>query len=142
MLQTRKFQEMERWLDRADPEGHLSKPDVADAVTEAIHHRIFTGVWRVIEYVIMPTHLHLLFEMESGSLKESLEGLKQRTGRAAARILGFRNRRFWQKEWFDHWVRSPEECEGIVDYIRQNPVKAGLVDDYQKWPYGSWRKDG
>jgi hypothetical protein len=44
---------------------------------------------------------------------------------------------FWQDEKFDHWLRSPAEDGQIIDYIRQNPAKAGLVNWFQEWPYAS-----
>ena len=87
----------------------------------------------------MPNHIHLLIEILSGGLKTNLESFKGWTGRSAGRILQLEKHRFWQREWFDHWVRSPEEAAGIVDYIRNNPVKAGLVARFEEWPYGSWR---
>jgi len=42
---------------------------------------------------------------------------------------------FWQAEWFDHWVRDDPEQSRIVDYIRQNPVKAGLVSSWEHYPW-------
>ena len=88
-------------------------------------------------YVVMPSHIHLFFEINSElSLKGELEKLKRWTGRRAAEIdKQFQGRRFWQTEWFDHWSRSDEEDEQIARYIRQNPVKAGLVDHLEQWPY-------
>ncbi|MBL7086050.1 MAG: hypothetical protein ISS28_02955, partial [Candidatus Cloacimonetes bacterium] len=40
-------------------------------------------------------------------------------------------------ENYDHYVRNREELNRIIGYILNNPVKAGLVDDYQEWKY-SW----
>jgi len=54
--------------------------------------------------------------------------------RKANRILK-RKGQFWQREWFDHCSRSPEHDDGIVKYIRQNPVKAGLASSPHEWPY-------
>jgi REP element-mobilizing transposase RayT len=138
-LQKKVFGEMERWLDRSGDTQYLANPEVATAVTEAIHYRIKQGIWTVFEHVILPTHLHLLLEFGPLGMWRSLTGFKRRTGYLAARILRLEKRSFWQKEWFDHWVRTPEEAAAIAEYIRQNPVKAGLVSDYHDWPYGSWR---
>ena len=42
---------------------------------------------------------------------------------------------FWQHESYDHVVRNEKEFERILAYIVNNPVKAGLVADWQDWPY-------
>jgi len=126
-------------------------------VADAIEHRRQRGDWLVHEYVIMPTHVHLFCEIGSRGMKAVMEDFKRWTGHRAAELLqvgparqagpdfDIRSRpaggtyRFWQREWFDHWSRSDEEDERIMLYIRNNPVKAGLVRDYHDWPYGSWR---
>jgi REP element-mobilizing transposase RayT len=134
------FREMETWLDRAEWVTHLLRPEVASMVVEAIEHRARRGDWRVFEYVIMPTHLHIFCEFGSKSLKVCLEDFKRWTGHCAAKILGISGARFWQREWFDHWSRSDEQDDRIARYVRENPVKAGLVRDYLEWRYGSWSR--
>ena len=44
----------------------------------------------------------------------------------------------WQREWFDHWSRAAMQDETLVEYIRQSPVKAGLVKDWRDWPHRGW----
>jgi putative transposase len=137
-LQRRIFAEMEHWLDRCTWNPRLGQTPLAEMVTNAIRHRHERGDWQVWQYVVMPTHLHLFCEAGGRGLKYALEDFKRWTGHEAARILNAKGERFWQDEWFDHWSRSDEEDERIVSYIRNNPVKAGLVEDYKKWPHGSW----
>jgi REP element-mobilizing transposase RayT len=129
---------MERVLDRCEGRADLTRPDVADMVIEAISFRERTGKWSMLAYVLMPNHLHLFFRLVDGRLTKTMIGFKRWTGREAADLLDRSGERFWQREWFDHWSRSALQDERIVEYIRQNPVKAGLVDDYRNWPYGSW----
>jgi putative transposase len=160
------FREMETWLDRAAPVEHLRQPQVAEMLTEAILHRERTGVWTVLSYVIMPSHVHLFLSLgtslapdggtgitrpgppmapRSGdlladarcrvSLECAMRPFKRRTAHAAKQILGLGRCRFWQREWFDHWSRSPDEDSRIEEYIRRNPVKAGLVSSPADWPY-------
>lgn len=137
-IQRHIFQEMEVWLDGATRSTELAIPSIANMVIEAIDHRSRQGDWNVFEYVIMPTHVHLFFELHGGRLKPALEGFKDWTGHRASKLIEFGRERFWQREWFDHWSRSDEEDERISAYIRRNPVKARLVADYSHWPYGSW----
>jgi REP element-mobilizing transposase RayT len=69
------------------------------------------------------------------SLERALLPFKRRTAQAAKQILGLGRCRFWQREWFDHWSRSRDEDSRIEEYIRRNPVKAGLVSSPADWPY-------
>jgi REP element-mobilizing transposase RayT len=97
------------------------------------------GDWHVHEYVVMPTHLHLFCEFGAGGVKSTLEDFKRFTGHRASKLLGQNDKRFWQREWFDHWSRSDEEDDRIIAYIRNNPVKAGLVETPEEWPYSRSR---
>ena len=135
----RVFSEMERWLDRATQNTLLGRPDVAEMVMEAIEHRSKSNTWEMHEFVIMPTHLHLFVSVRDGTLKPALEDFKRWTGHQAAKLVDLPGGRFWQDEWFDHWSRSDEQDENIVWYIRRNPEKAGLVTEFNDWPYGGWR---
>ncbi len=128
----------EMWLDRTDAANVLATPPVAQMIQEAIAHRAAREVWRVYAYVIMPSHLHLLVEPLAGELPDVLKDFKRWTGHQGIRLTLAPDKRFWADEWFDHWSRSPEYGEKIVEYIQQNPVKAGLVKDYTEWPYGGW----
>ncbi len=68
-------------------------------------------------------------------LSDVLTPFKHWTAQQAKRILCLTQRDFWQREWFDHWSRSPEESDGIVRYIHANPVKAGLTANGPPWPW-------
>jgi putative transposase len=139
-LQRRIFAEMELWFDRSQRNPHLRRTDIAEMVAGAIERRQERGDWRISEYVLMPTHVHLFCEAEPCGLKNVLEDFKRWTGHQAAKLLSVVGTRFWQREWFDHWSRSDDEDDRIVAYIRNNPVKAGLVREYIDWPHASWRR--
>lgn len=136
-LQRKIFKEIEDWLERSETRSDLQRLDVAKMVVEAIEHRRERGDWQVFEYVVMPSHIHLFCEVLSSTLKETLEDFKRWTGHQAGKLGSLVGGRFWQREWFDHWSRSDEEDEKIARYIRENPVKAGLVQSAVDWPYGS-----
>jgi putative DNA methylase len=46
-----------------------------------------------------------------------------------------RNGAFWHNESYDHVVRDEGEFERVLLYIRNNPVKAGLVSEGGLWPF-------
>jgi hypothetical protein len=41
----------------------------------------------------------------------------------------------WQREFFDHVLRSSESYSGKWNYVRDNPVRAGLVSTADEWQY-------
>lgn len=43
--------------------------------------------------------------------------------------------RIWQQEFFDHVLRSSESYSQKWDYVKENPVRAGLVKRSDEWPW-------
>ena len=41
----------------------------------------------------------------------------------------------WQKGFFDHILRGEESYSTKWEYVRENPVRAGLVTCPEDWPY-------
>ena len=44
-------------------------------------------------------------------------------------------KRLWQRRFFDHVLRSDESYAQKWNYVRDNPVRAGLVAKAEDWPY-------
>ena len=42
----------------------------------------------------------------------------------------------WQRDYFDRYLRSEESYAQKWEYVRDNPVRAGLADSAEAWPYG------
>jgi putative transposase len=124
-LVTRKiFACMEDWLHQPTNINWLQKPEIAQMVADSVSFFHEHGFWSIIEYVIMPNHVHLFFHPGSLGMTDALKRFKQWTAREGNRILGTKGERFWQEEWFDHWSRSAIEDERIRSYIRNNPTRA------------------
>jgi len=132
------FKQMEEWLDRTDHVQWLKNPEIATMLRDAIDTRARDRSWHPLHWVIMPSHLHILYIGGQVGMKELMRGFKHWTGTQGNRILERAGERFWQDEWFDHWSRSVDETDRIAHYIRQNPVRAGLVQSSEDWPYASW----
>jgi len=49
--------------------------------------------------------------------------------------LNSEKRSFWRGDYWDTFMRDVEYAERTVRYIRNNPVKAGLVEDWKAWPW-------
>ena len=88
-------------------------------------------------WVIMPNHLHWitypLSREEIESVREMLNSWKGRTAKLLNQQLQ-RKGSFWQREWFDHVVRSDYRVKRIIRYIEENPVQAGLVKKMETYP--------
>ncbi|MCI0524216.1 MAG: hypothetical protein L0Y75_03045 [Acidobacteria bacterium] len=72
------------------------------------------------------------------ALASIMQSLKGWTARQCNLALDRRGQ-FWQHESFDHVVRNQAEWERVVNYVVKNPVKAGLVKDWQNWKW-SYRR--
>jgi putative transposase len=85
----------------------------------------------------MPDHLHLLLEGSSGAsdFRRCIKDVKQRTSYSAIRLgIG----RLWQQGFHDRILRQNEDVRRYIDYIAQNPIRAGLVVDCTaNYPYVS-----
>src|SRR5690606_27527071 len=105
-------------------------PAVAQIVRDAMEH--FNGSrYRLIGWCIMPNHVHLVLQTHpADDLLCVLHSLKQYTARQANQWLR-RAGSFWQSESYDHLVRDEKDLENQVQYVRNNPVKAGL----ENWPW-------
>jgi putative transposase len=81
-------------------------------------------------YVIMPDHVHF-FVRGNRSFKVSswVGGLKRAMSGAV------KSPRLWQPGFFDHILRSDESYAEKWNYVRDNPVRAGLVESAEHWPY-------
>ena len=137
-IQRKIFAEMESWLDSCEYKPLLRNEKIAQILVDAIETRTHKEIWQMFQYVIMPNHIHMFFELIRGRLKFALEDFKTWTGRQSGSLVHLDGKRFWQREWFDHWSRSDDEDDRIIEYIRQNPVKAKLVRSYLEWQWGSW----
>ncbi len=85
--------------------------------------------WWPIWYVLMPDHLHLIVHEGHNAIELGLwvKALKRLTGQREFK---------WEEGFFDHVLRSNESETKKCEYIYQNPVRAGLVDRPEDWPYG------
>jgi putative transposase len=85
-------------------------------------------------YVIMPNHIHLFVALEPDKqLSVWMKSLKNSLSKKL-RGLGARSPH-WQKGFFDHVLRSDESYSQKWEYVRDNPVRAGLTKTWEEWPY-------
>jgi REP element-mobilizing transposase RayT len=108
---------------------------------EATHHAFEAFARRardefgvaVGRYVMMPDHVHF-FVRGSGdfNLAQWVNGLKRAI---SASVGATKQRPLWQPGFFDHVLRNDESYSQKWEYVRENPVRTGLVTRTDEWPY-------
>jgi REP element-mobilizing transposase RayT len=136
----------------------LKDEAVAQIVADALHYRD-GKIYRLDAYSIMSNHVHTVFapflserDVREVLLPEGLrffsknppldvimKSLKGYTAWECNRTLQ-RKGTFWQAESYDHIVRDSGEFNRIVNYVLNNPVKAGLVRDWRDWKWNYCRE--
>ena len=94
-------------------------------------------------YVIMPDHLHLFvsgpqeFRLDQWGrmLKSELGKVARRSGSYVDSVKQLRPSEIWERGLFDHVIRNEESYSEKWEYVRQNPVRAGLVGRVEDWPF-------
>jgi putative transposase len=119
-----------------DRQKVLADGRVAHILVEAWQTSPEVYGWFVGRYVVMPDHVHFFAGPrgdEAKSLSQFLASWKRWTRRCMREQggPGFA----WQREFFDHLLRSDESYEQKWEYVRANPVRAGLVSNPDEWPY-------
>jgi len=86
-------------------------------------------------YVLMPDHVHWLFQLTGEkSLSSLIGGIKQHASRRLGE-LSLAPGRLWQKGFYDHAIRQDEDLVELSRYIVANPLRAGLCSDIGEYPH-------
>jgi REP element-mobilizing transposase RayT len=105
-------------------------------LVRALRHQQEKGNVSSLAYVIMPDHLHWLFQLgDRKSLAQVVGIVKGFSARELNARLGGEGR-LWQKGFHDHALRREEDLRAAARYVVANPLRAGLVRsvaDYPLW---------
>jgi len=107
---------------------------------------------RLIGYVVMPEHVHLLLsEPKKGNPSKALQVLKQKVstalrkkksppGQLALRFVENEavEKHFWQRRFYDFNVWSEKKLKEKLEYMHANPVMRKLVVHPKDWPWSSF----
>ena len=110
--------------------------------------------FRLIGYVVMPEHVHLLMsEPKRGTPSTVLQKLKLRVSRKLRKRrkfagvgqlqlpfeeVGGSSRAFWQPRFYDFNVYTKGKKTEKLNYMHANPVTRRLVKHPKEWPWSSW----
>lgn len=90
--------------------------------------------------VVMPDHAHLLIgpwaksQTEYWSLSSIMHSLKSYTSKQIPKVMKHKGK-VWEDESHDHIIRDDREFQYTWEYIRENPVKAGLSATPEAYPF-------
>ena len=109
--------------------------------------------FETIALCLLPEHLHCIWKLPEDDsdfstrwslikrhftvnyLKEGETESAQSDSR-----LKHRHRGVWQKRFWEHQIRDERDLQSHIDYIHYNPVKHGLVEDVDNWPWSTYHK--
>lgn len=121
--------------------SHLRRPCLANQHA----FNILTQIWRnspaidgwfVGDYLLMPDHVHLFARAGEGAkpLARWLQTWKSLSSRQLTPQLQIEPP-FWQRDYFDRFLRTTEDYAKKWDYVSLNPVRQKLCATAMDWPW-------
>jgi putative transposase len=107
----------------------LANPTVAYPLLETIKHRHVREIWYAHVALVMPDHVHLILTFPE--IGKRVQTIVSKWKEWTAKSLEIQ----WQRDFFEHRLRREESFREKADYILANPVRAGLVERDEDWPY-------
>lgn len=120
------------------------------------------GAWRkirqnrpfeVVAFCLLPDHLHCVWHLPDGDKDFSQRWMliKKEFTRRYLKAGGLepgqsmsrekkQERGIWQRRFWEHRIRDEKDLQKHIDYIHYNPVKHGLVNVIEDWPWSTYHK--
>ncbi|HHT9110109.1 MAG TPA: REP-associated tyrosine transposase [Candidatus Brocadiaceae bacterium] len=93
--------------------------------------------WNCRGYVVMPDHVHVIFLLgESQILSGVVSSFGKYTAKKLNELSGQKGR-VWQHGFYDHCLRDEKSYMRHLRYIYENPVRKGLVQYPEEWPFSA-----
>ena len=168
--ETARRQKIEIWLDAGHGSCVLRHSEAARCVMDTWQH--FDGVrYEFIAGVVMPNHCHVIIRVFEGAmLSKIVQSWKSYTGRRITKMMeegraGARRSQgtpfqeppsreecsqeghslgIWMRDYWDRFIRDEKHFANAIQYVHNNPVKAGLVKNPEDWYWssvGGWEKE-
>ena len=114
---------------------YLEQPPDKRLILAAMDFYRRRGDFKLYGFVIMSNHIHVIIHPAPGVLLARIvNGIKTWTSRRnSAKPSGS----LWERRYDDNRIKSDKELRSIVQYIHNNPVRAGIVSDPQAYPWSS-----
>jgi putative transposase len=131
----------------------LVHPMLRRALSESIQFVKKQHPFDVHAWVLLPDHMHCVWRLprnESDYSKRWAQ-IKRLTSQHVAKVFhdeeranpSMRRRReltIWQPRFWEHWIRNDDDLRQTIQYIHRNPVKHGLVNRIEDWPFSTYHR--
>ena len=116
------------------PEPVFTQPDRVDLVRAQILRACRESEFEVIADCFMPDHVHKVVHGRTPTAdgRKFIKLAKQYSGFYFKQAF---KQRLWQRYGYDRFVRDDGDVKKIVQYIIENPVRAGLVTSVDQYPF-------
>ena len=118
------------------------------------YRRLYISGGAYLAWVLLPDHMHCIWRMPAGESDYSKcwSMIKRLTSQQVVNdglhdkqmaTISMQNRReltIWQARFWEHWIRNVDELHLTIQYIHQNPVKHGFVDQVEDWPFSTYHR--
>ncbi len=131
----------------------LQNKEVANIIKNTFHF-YDNDRYDLLSYTIMPNHFHLIILPKLESYKyflkkhimrkkteeafyfvtKIMQDIKKYSAKESNKILN-RSGKFWQSESYDHVIKNKKELINTIEYVLDNPVKAGLCKRTEDWEW-------
>ena len=128
---------LEEYLDLGHGACWLGRPEMA-VLAESVLRQFDGQHYDLLVWVVMPNHIHVLAQIRQIPLAGLIKTWKGRIAREANKLLR-REGAFWEREYWDTYMRDEAHTARARRYTERNPLKARLVCQAKEWPWSSAR---
>ena len=109
---------------------------MANLFIDVLRSYILAKKFNVHDFVVMPNHVHILLTVPGDlSIEKAMQLIKGGFSFRAKKELGFQGE-VWQRGFSDVRITDEQSFRHHRDYIEINPVRAGLANSAEEYPYG------
>ena len=129
------FGKFDQLLDDYKSGPHfLKEPEVAKVVGDSILY-FDEKRYKIICYIIMSNHVHLVFYKLQMDMEKILGSMKKYSARRINQLHNQVGRNVWLAESYDHIIWNRTELANWINYTLDNAVKINLVTHWKQYPY-------
>lgn len=132
--------EFDEYLGKYELEGlSLCENGIGEMISKAF--KFYDGsLYEMHSFCVMPNHVHMLIRplQDTPIWYHRVSDIVKRIKTYTSRQINQKQKHqgtVWQPDYFDRFIRNPENYYNVVRYIMNNPVKAGLAQRLEDWKY-------
>jgi REP-associated tyrosine transposase len=119
-----------------DKQTHFSTKVIAQFISSEVENRNRIDSAKIFCYTIMPDHLHIVMKLGEHyerDLMKWISAFKSYTAKFVKENFGVTA--LWQKNFYEHIIRSDEALEDTIVYVLENPVRKRLVKRWDNYAF-------